>query len=194
MNLRDYLESVVRIYRESIVVLTVSLGAGVFAGGVLGTEQMTRGFETYPGLLFLLPAFLATKGNVYGSMGARIASGLHLGLLEPRFERNRRLVNVVVATAFNGIAIPVFIAVLAWGILAVLGHESARLVELVGIMLIAGTLASLVLVFGTIALLFVGYRRGQDPDNLIGPIVTTLGDVFGVLFLYVAIVVVEVYV
>jgi len=34
---------------------------------------------------------------------------------------------------------------------------------------------------------FAGYRRGYNPDTLVGPIVTTAGDVFGVAFLLLAV-------
>ena len=107
-------------------------------------------------------------------------------------EADPRLVNAVVASFVNGIGISVLVGVLSWVVLRALGRESARLVELVGITLIAGVLTSVVLVFGLLLLVFGSYESGMDPDNLIGPIVTTLGDVFGVLFLYVAIVVVGV--
>ncbi|WP_226005084.1 magnesium transporter [Natrinema salinisoli] len=179
-----------RIYRESLPILVVSLAGGIFAGSVLGSAGMTEGFERFPGLLLLLPAFLATRGNVYGAMGARISSGLHQGMIDPSFSWDRRLVNAVAASFVNGIGISVIIAILSWGILTALGRESARLVELLGIMLIAGVLTSITLIFGLLALVFVGYKHGLDPDNLIGPIVTTLGDVFGVVFLFVAITVV----
>lgn len=183
-------DGVERIYRESIAVLGISLAAGIFAGAVLGTEGMVEGFERYPGLLFLLPAFLATRGNVYGALGARISSGLHQGVIDPAFEQDDRLVNAVVASFINGISISVFIGVLSWAILGVLGWESAALIELVGITFIAGTLTAVVMIVGLLGLIFIGYTRGIDPDNLVGPIVTTFGDVFGVVFLYVAIVVV----
>ena len=179
-----------RIYRESLPILAVSLAGGIFAGSVLGSEGMTEGFKRFPGLLLLLPAFLATRGNVYGAMGARISSGLHQGMIDPEFSWNRRLVNAVGASFINGIGISVFIGFLSWGILRVLGRESARLVELVGIMLVSGILTSVTLIFGLLALVFASYKYGLDPDNLIGPIVTTLGDVFGVVFLFVAITVV----
>jgi len=139
-----------------------------------------------------LPAFLATRGNVYGAFGARLSSGLHQGLIEPELAYDERLVNAVVASFVNGIGISVLIGVLSWGILRVLGRESARLVELVGITFVSGVLTSVVLVFGLLLLVFGSYEFGLDPDNLIGPIVTTLGDVFGVVFLYVAVVVVGV--
>ncbi|AFO55445.1 MULTISPECIES: magnesium transporter [Natrinema] len=179
-----------RIYRESLPILVVSLAGGIFAGSVLGSAGMTEGFERFPGLLLLLPAFLATRGNVYGAMGARISSGLHQGMIDPEFSWNRRLVNAVAASFINGIGISIVIAVLSWGILHVLGRESARLVELVGIMLISGILTSVTLIFGLLGLVFASYQYGLDPDNLIGPIVTTLGDIFGVVFLFVAITVV----
>jgi mgtE-like transporter len=184
----DVREEVTRIYRESIGILCVSLLGGLFAGTVLGSEAMRAGFRQFPGLLLLLPAFLATRGNVYGAFGARISSGLHQGLIEPDIDWDRRLVNAVVASFINGIGISVVIGGLSWIILQALGRESARLVELVGITFLAGLLTSVVLVFGLLGLVFGSYERGLDPDNLIGPIVTMLGDVFGVVFLYFAIV------
>jgi len=188
----DVVEEVRTIYRESIAILGVSLLGGLFAGSVLSSAPMRAAFTEYPGLLLLLPAFLATRGNVYGAFGARLSSGLHQGLIDPEFELDERLLNAVVASFINGIGVSILIGVLSWGMLRLLGRESARLAELVGITFVSGVLTSVVLVFGLMALVFGSYEYGLDPDNLIGPIVTTLGDIFGVVFLYVAVVVVGV--
>jgi len=177
-----------RIYRESLPILLVSLVGGILAGTVLGTDAMREAFTDYPGLLLLLPAFLATRGNVYGAMGARISSGLHQGLFAPKFSLDDRLVAAVTASFVNGIGISVCIGVIAWAVLILLpGRDPALLAELVAITLVSGVLTSVVLIGGLLLLVFGGYRRGVDPDNLIGPIVTTLGDVFGVVFLLVAV-------
>lgn len=178
------------IYREAIPVLFVALGGGLFAGLVL--EGMLESVGQFPGLLVMVPVFLATRGNVYGALGGRISSGLHQGLIEPRFEWDERLVNAIVASFINGIGISVVIGVITWIALQILGWESAALSEFVGIMLIAGVLTSVVLIFGLLGLIFTGYTYGYDPDNLVGPIVTTLGDIFGMLFLLFAIGIVEV--
>lgn len=188
MNLRDGW----RIYRESIFILLISLAGGLFAGTVMGTDQMIERFKDHPGLLLLLPAFLATRGNVYGALGARIASGLHQGIISPRFEWDHRLINAITASFINGIGISIVIAFLAWSILHLLGRPTSPLSTLVMILLIAGLLTSIVLITGLLTLVFYGYRYGLDPDNLIGPIVTTLGDIFGVTFLLFAVVTVEV--
>ena len=178
MNARQQFWS---IYKEAIPILTISLIGGLFAGLVL--EQILESVARFPGLLVMVPVFLATRGNVYGALGGRIASGLHQGLVRPRFEWNDRLVHAVVASFVNGIGISIVIGVLTWITLLLLGWEAAALYELVTIMVIAGALTSVVLIVGLLVLIFAGFRFGYDPDNLVGPIVTTLGDIFGMLFL-----------
>ena len=178
------------IYREALPILAIALGGGLFAGVVL--EGMVESIERFPGLFVMIPVFLATRGNVYGALGGRISSGLHQGLIPPRFEWNDRLINAILASFVNGIGISVVIGVITWIALLAIGWDVAALYELVGIMLIAGVLTSVVLIFGLLALIFVGYEYGYDPDNLVGPIVTTLGDIFGMLFMLFAVGLVEV--
>ncbi len=179
-------DSAADVYRQALPVIVVSLVAGLFAGTILGSETMREGIESVPGILLLLPAFLATRGGVYGSLGARLSSGLHQGLLEPRFAFEGRLRNAVIASFINGMVVSVFIAVVTFVVLFVFGGTGS-LLQLVGIMVVAGLLSAILMLSVLISVLFVGYRRGLDPDNLIGPVVTTLGDVFGVVFLLVGI-------
>lgn len=175
-------DSASEIYRDALPVIILSLVAGLFAGTVLGSESMRRGIESVPGILVLLPAFLATRGGVYGSLGSRLSSGLHQGLIEPRFQLDRRLSNAVVASFVNGMVVSVFIAVIAFVVLLLFG-KSGNLVQLVGIMIVAGLLSAILMLSVLVTVVFLGYRRGLDPDNIVGPLVTTLGDVFGILFL-----------
>lgn len=178
------------VYRDALPVIIISLVAGLFAGTVLGSESMRQGIESVPGILVLLPAFLATRGGVYGSLGSRVASGLHQGVIEPRFELDRRLSNAIIASFVNGMVVSVFIAVIAFLVQLALG-KTGSLVQLVGIMIVAGFLSAVLMLSVLITVVFVGYRRGLDPDNIVGPLVTTLGDLFGVLFLLAGIYLVE---
>ncbi|MFW5965544.1 MAG: magnesium transporter [Halodesulfurarchaeum sp.] len=180
----------VSIYREALPVLLVSLAGGLVSGVVL--ERVLGQVAVFPGLLVMVPVFLATRGNIYGALGARISSGLHQGLIQPRLERNDRLVNAVFASFINAVGISVVIAVISWVALQLMGWESASLLAFLLIMLVAGVLTSIVLILGLLILIFWGFNRGYDPDNLVGPIVTTLGDIFGMLFLLLATMVVGV--
>lgn len=179
-------DSAVDVYRQALPVILLSLVAGLFAGTILGSETMREGIESVPGILVLLPAFLATRGGVYGSLGSRLSSALHQGLIEPRFELDARLSNAIVASFVNGMVVSVFIAVIAFAVLRTLSG-GGNLVQLVGVMVIAGFLSAVLMLSVLVSVVFVGYRRGLDPDNVVGPLVTTLGDVFGVVFLLVGI-------
>ncbi|EJN59805.1 magnesium transporter [Halogranum rubrum] len=179
-------EVAVEAYREALPALGASLLGGLLAGVVLG--GMRAELRAVPGLLVLVPALLATRGNVYGSLGARIATALHQGFIEPRVtEADRRLYAAVAAALGNGILASLFAATMAFLVLTLLGWDVAGLATLLGIAFVAGLLSGIVLTAVVVTVVFAGYRRGYNPDTLVGPVVTTTGDVFGVLFLLVAV-------
>ncbi|WP_299265525.1 magnesium transporter [Halorientalis sp.] len=178
-------EVAVEAYREALPVLAVSAVGGLFAGVVLG--GMEAELQAVPGLLMLVPALLATRGNVYGSLGARLASALHQGLIEPHLNLDdERLRGAVAAALANGLLVSLFAAVLAFVVLAVLGRSVAPLPTLAGIAGLAGLVSGLLLTGAVVGVVFVGYRRGYNPDTLAGPVVTTTGDVVGVATLLLA--------
>ena len=171
-------EVAVRGYREALPVLAVSAAGGLFAGVVLG--GMEAELQEIPGLLLLVPALLAIRGTVYGSLGARLASALHQGLVEPRVSLGDRRVRAAVAAAIsNGLAMSLFAATVGF-LLVVLQGRTASLAALLGVAVIAGLISGVVLTTAVVSVVFVGYRRGLDPDALAGPVVTTTGDVVGV--------------
>jgi len=172
-------------YREGLPALAASVFGGLLAGVVLG--GMRGDFARVDGLLVLVPALLATRGNVYGSLGARVATGLHQGLVEPRVGADRRLGGAVAAALLNGLLASAFAATSTFLILSGLGRPVAPVWTLVAIALLAGLLSGVVLAAAVVLVVFAGYRRGYNPDTLVGPIVTTAGDVFGVAFLLLAV-------
>lgn len=172
-------EVAVEAYREALPILLLSAAGGLFAGVVLG--GMEAELEAVPGLLLLVPALLATRGNVYGSLGARLGSALHQGLIEPTVTGgDRRLWAAVAAAMANGVLISGVAAIMGFALLVALGRPRASLPALVAIALIAGFLSGLLLTVVVVAVVVVGYRRGHNPDALAGPVVTTTGDVVGI--------------
>lgn len=176
MTVRDV---AVEAYRETLPVLLLSAVGGLFAGAVLG--GMEAELEQVDGLIVLVPALLATRGNVYGSLGARLGSALHQGLVEPHFTLgNARLNRAIVASMTNGLLVSAYAAVLAFSLLFALGRPSASLGTLVAIAILAGLISGVLVATAVISVVFLGYRRGLNPDTLAGPVVTTTGDVVGI--------------
>lgn len=172
-------------YREAIGPLLVAAVGGLFAGLVLA--GMEADLERISGLLVLVPALLATRGNVYGAFGARIASGLHQGIVGPAVAWDDRLVAATAAAMSNNFLASGFAAVLTVGALLAIGQPSAPLWVLLSIALIAAFLSGIALTVVVVAVMFLGFRRGIDPDTLVGPLVTTTGDVLGIAFLLLAV-------
>ncbi len=175
----------VTAYREGLGALAVSAAGGLVAGVVLG--GMEAELARIDGLLVLVPALLATRGNVYGSLGARLASALHGGLIEPRVAAgDPRLRAAVAAALADGVLVSGLSALLAWALLRGLGRPAARPTTLLAVALLAGLVSGVVLTVVVVTTVFAGYRRGYNPDTIAGPVVTTTGDLVGTATLLVA--------
>jgi mgtE-like transporter len=108
-------------------------------------------------------------------------------LIEPRVDwADERLRGAIGAALGNGVLVSVFAATVAWSILTVGNANPASLTTLVAIAMTAGLLSGIALTVAVVTVVFAGYRRGLNPDTLVGPIVTTTGDVFGIAFLLLA--------
>jgi mgtE-like transporter len=171
-------------YRGALPTLLVSGAGGLLAGSILG--GMRTQLAAVPGLLVMVPAFLAIRGSVYGSLGSRLSGGIHQGLIDPTFEPDRRLVGAAAAALLNGTVAGLVAATLTVGALRVLGRAVAPLPRLAFIALVGSLLAGLALTATIVTVVFVGYRRGLNPDDVVGPTVTTAGDVFGLAALALA--------
>ncbi|MFB6150478.1 MAG: magnesium transporter [Haloarculaceae archaeon] len=177
-------ETAARAYREGLPALATSVFGGLLAGVVLG--GMRAELRAVPGLLVLVPALLATRGNVYGSLGARLSTALHQGLIRPRFRGDERLRRAVAAALANGLLASGFAACVAFLVLARTGRCVAGPHVLLGVALLSGLLSGVALATVVVVAVFLGFRRGYNPDTVVGPVVTTAGDVFGVAFLLLA--------
>ena len=189
-GLRSRLETVRAIMRESIPVL---VGAGMLdlVAGIT-VEKRIDDFLEFPVLLVLLPGYLSTAGALGGVLSSRLSTKLHLGLARPAVLPSGAA-RVDLATTF-AMSIPVFalLGLMASGAGGLTGYAGPALAELVGVAVLGGLLATvLVLVvayYGTLA----AVRFGMDPDTYGIPMVTSSLDLVGAFTLIVAVVLVGV--
>ena len=175
-----------RIVWESLPVLVMAGAVDVMAG--LTIEKRLGSFLAFPALLVLVPPFLEDSGALGGILSARIASKLHLGLVEPAAVPSRMARRDFALTAL--FAVPVFILVaISADIVAALFHlASPGALRMIAVSVVGGTIATLFAIgigyYGSIAT----YRLGLDPDNHGIPIVTSSMDLVGSFALVLAIV------
>lgn len=180
----EYIEkysSLKSILSQILPILLVTLAGSILAGYLF--LEMRESLELLPGLLALIPAVMGTRGSIYGAFGSRIATGLHLGIVEPRFVSNRNVNNAIIAALINSVVISIVIALIAYPALILFGFETIPIWALIVISLLAGVISGLILIGVVVLITFSGFRRGIDPDNLVGPIVTITGDIFSIFAL-----------
>jgi mgtE-like transporter len=184
--LRSGLPTLRRILVESLPVLVIAGTIDVVAG--LSIEKRLESFLKYPALLVLIPPFLEDTGALGSILSSRLASKLHLGVIEPdRVPSRVARRDFVLIFAF---AIPVFTLVALSAELAsfVFDKASPGVLQMVGISLLGGFIATIFAIgiayYGSIAT----YRLGLDPDNHGVPLLTSSMDLVGAFALILAIV------
>lgn len=179
-----------RVVRESMVVLTLAVSLQVLAGSVI--DARLEQFVDVPALLVLIPPFIANSGSLGGMLSSRLASKLHIGLLEPRALPGRLAgldisITFLLATgAFTGVG------AVGWVGAALTGLSPPGILTLVAVSLLGGLLATVLLSSVAYSTASATFRFGLDPDNHGIPVVTSTMDFLGMLSLVAALAVVGV--
>ena len=160
---------------QSLGALSISAVTSLVAGLTLACRSSV--FEARPGLLILVPAAIAARGNIFGAMGSRLGTAIHTGT----FRLSRRTDTVVgqniVASLVLTLATSLLLAVMAKMVAVAFDQPSISVPDFVLISTVGGLAASVVVLVITLALASGSARFGWDLDNVTAPLVTAVGDV-----------------
>ncbi len=121
-----------------------------------------------PEALALLPSLAALRGAIATSMASRVSTALHLGVLQASTRE------ILEAEGLNVLALALAASVYAGLLVSALtgGGVWAE----VAIAALSALMAVFILAPATAWIAAAGYRRGVDPDSVMAPILTILGD------------------
>jgi mgtE-like transporter len=162
--------------KESIIALLFCSVGGLFAGIILG--NMTYFLEAFPGLMVLIPGAIGMRGNIFGALGSRLGSNLHIGTLSPEFKRSKILSENILSSLVLTVILSVFLAFLAKGVCILFNFESMSLFDFTLISVFAGVISSIVMLPLTMFISLKSFENGLDPDNVSTPIIAAFGDLF----------------
>jgi len=174
------------MFRQSFVVLIFCGIGGILAGTVLAS--MVESFEEVTGLIVLIPAIIGMKGNIFTTLGSRLGSAAHMGLITPKKMFNRELFENVKGTMILALLMSVIT-----GIIASLSSYLLSLSDIVAtpnymaimfIAIIATFFTSIILIGFTISIVYIAFKKGLDPDNITGPTLATLGDFIALIGIF----------
>ena len=171
--------------RQSLLALSLGLLASLIAGLALGSISTT--LEELPGLLVLVPAAIGMRGTIFGALGSRLGTAVHAGTLRISRRPDTVLGQNVLAAAVLTMSTSVGLAVLAKAVAVGFGlANTISIVDFVVISVVGGVVASLLVLVFTVTLAAASARFGWDPDNVMAPLVTAIGDLVTLPILYLA--------
>lgn len=163
------------IFSAEIISITLSIFAGILL--VVVIEKL----YLIPALLILLPGFLELKGNIAGSLSARLGTALHTKKIKPEIKFTSFIKQNILADLFLTIVVSLVLGLIAYGVTYIIFKISNP--EIILVSLIAALLAMIVLVPLTFFSSFWLFKHHYDPDDIMGPYVTHIGDVISILSL-----------
>ncbi|MBI4919217.1 magnesium transporter [archaeon] len=173
-------------FKEIFTSQIVSIVGGLIVGTILAV-QMNK-LIMIPGLFFLLPGFLEMRGNISASFASRISSGLFLGVINPEKLKTKIILGNLIASFLLVIISSLFLGsvsfLFSYFLLKILNFK------IIYIALVAGIISNIIEIPLTLLATIYLFKKGHDPNNIIGPFVTSTGDITSILSLLIALVIV----
>ena len=172
-----------KIVKHSLPLLTLTILIEIIAGQILQGKQ--EALLALPVFLISIPVVNSVGGNIGSVLGARLASGLHVGYIQISIKDKEMHDNLIIS---------ILIGIVTYTILAIVIYfvssfgnliEDIALMEFVAILVLTGFLLICIVSLISVLTAFLSFKRGLDPDDIVAPVVTTVGDVMGIVFLFI---------
>ena len=171
--------------KESIPALTVAALIHIIAG----TTMQLRGVEAWleiPIFLMLVPSLSELGNDAACIISSRITTLLALGVIEPKLERSEALEKNIIAIVTIGVLSSFYMGMINFAVADKAGLGSDPVLPFLVACVTAVTLLTLLVCVVAIAVAFITWRRGLDPDNVTIPISTSISDLLAIFSLLVA--------
>ena len=174
--------SVSSIVREALPFELMATVGGVIAGVIF--SGMTSELEMIPGLIVIYPGVLGLRGNISSTLGSRLGSAIHMGLITDIDRNNPELTNNISGSLLLGFFMAILLGFLGHFVTLALGFESAGAFKLILICVISALTSGVILSFVAVLLAIGMFRFGFDPDNVVTPSIATIGDIVSMFMLF----------
>ena len=168
---------------------------GLLALVIAGTADLFAGFclvsmEDYimmiPGMVVLIYAAIGMRGNIFGAMGSRLGTAMHMGTFQMSFKKGKVLRSNIEGAMALTMIMSVLMAVIGWVIVDILFHDTHDFLSFIFISTFGGLLAGVLVMAVNLIIVKISYERDWDVDNITAPLIAAAGDVITVPMIYIA--------
>jgi mgtE-like transporter len=170
------------IVKNGVPLLTVAVVIEIFAGQILQGNQ--NSLFLFPIFLITIPVINGVSGNIGSILGARLASGLHVGYIELNL-KDKNIQNNFFTSLIIGLITYTILGIIIY-VIAYFGNVPLQIDLFIFLFIVLITGGLLILLISIISVLtaFLAFKKGLDPDDMVAPVVTTLADTLGIIILF----------
>lgn len=168
----------VNLLREALPVIMVSIIIGSIAGSILDNTV------TYTGILLILPIFMSFTGAIGSVIGSKFTTNYQLGMLSTKNGKIDMYIISPLLLILVSFILSTFLGVVAYEI-TLQSHYSlpahTTMISFIISCSLIGVMTALLSILLAIFLGIITFARGLDADNIIVPLLTTVGDLIAII-------------
>ena len=163
------------IFAMGLTALFIAGTADLFAGLLL--DQMEDMLYEIVGMMVLIYCAIGMRGNIFGAMGSRIGTAMHMGTFQMNFHKGGVLRANVEAALCLTMTLSMFMGITTWTVAMLFFDGENTVWDFIFISSLGGLLAGMLVMLFNILIAREGYKRDWDVDNITAPLIAAIGDI-----------------
>ena len=139
-----------------------------------------------PGMMIMIYCAIGMRGNIFGAMGSRLGTSMHMGTFQMTFKKKSVLRSNVEAAMTLTLLLSAIMGVIGWVIAYQFFGCTIDIMQFTFISMVGGLLAGIIVLVFNIIIAHEGYKRDWDVDNITAPLIAAAGDIATVPMIFVA--------
>lgn len=172
------------IIKEALPFELLAVIGGIASGIIL--SYMENIFSEIPGLLVLVPGIMSLRGNISSSLGSRLSSLIHLGLITDIDWKNNEIIENIFGSMILTIIISLFLGFFNNICLLIFNLNNIGCLYLILISVFSGFCSGIILSILSIFLAVGSFKIGLDPDNILSSAIATIGDLLSIIMIFIS--------
>ena len=172
------------VFVMGLLALTIAAAADLIAG--LFLKSMEEIIMLIPGMMIMIYCAIGMRGNIFGAMGSRLGTSMHMGTFQMTFRKKSVLRSNVEAALTLTLLLSAIMGFIGWVIAKGFFGCTIDVMQFTFISMVGGLLAGIIVLVFNIIIAYTGYRRDWDVDNITAPLIAAAGDIATVPMIYVA--------
>lgn len=165
-----------------ILALVIASTAALFAGFFL--TSMEDVLTAMPGMMVLIYCATSMRGSIFGAMGSRIGTSMHIGTFRLSMKKGTVLRSNVEAAFALTMGLSLLMGAVGWAVVRAMFGDAIGLGRFIFISMAGGLLAGMIVLGFNLFIAYLGFKRGWDVDNITSPLIAAAGDIATVPMIY----------